>query len=184
MQSTCRQRQRLLDLADDVPPCGRRRWPRPMSEPTLVAMTTSSCRPRRAIQRPMIAADSPPLCPGTQREYEFCGVDQVEAGVDAGVEQRERRRLVRRPAEHVAAERERRDREAGTAEESAFPWPIPRKGSVFGRDPKARDERCPELGGARQHQGVRKNPAHCNFGDDLAQSQLHCALSNYSIANA
>ena len=41
-----------------------------MSEPILVAMTTSSCRPRCAIQRPMIVSDSPPVCPGTQREYE------------------------------------------------------------------------------------------------------------------
>src|SRR6266581_2346720 len=41
-----------------------------MSEPTLVAMTTSSCRPRRAIQCPMIVSDSPPGWPVTQREYE------------------------------------------------------------------------------------------------------------------
>ena len=41
-----------------------------MSEPILVAMTTSSCRPRFAIQRPMMVSDSPPACPGTQREYE------------------------------------------------------------------------------------------------------------------
>src|SRR5512144_2285846 len=42
-----------------------------MSEPTFVAMTTSSWRPRRPIQRPMIVSDSPPRCPVTQREYEF-----------------------------------------------------------------------------------------------------------------
>jgi hypothetical protein len=41
-----------------------------MSEPTLVAMITSSCRPRRAIQRPMTVSDSPPWWPVTQREYE------------------------------------------------------------------------------------------------------------------
>src|SRR6476619_2211324 len=41
-----------------------------MSEPTFVAMTTSSWRPRAAIQRPMIVSDSPPWWPVTQREYE------------------------------------------------------------------------------------------------------------------
>src|SRR5689334_23171556 len=33
-------------------------------------MITSSWRPRRAIQRPMIVSDSPPWCPVTHREYE------------------------------------------------------------------------------------------------------------------
>src|SRR5215471_3260899 len=41
-----------------------------MSEPTLVAMITSSCFLRRAIQRPITVSDSPPSCPFTQREYE------------------------------------------------------------------------------------------------------------------
>ena len=44
------------------------------------------------------------------------GVDQVEAIVDEGIEQVERRGLVGGPAEHVATEGERRDREAAAAE--------------------------------------------------------------------
>src|SRR5438552_4698070 len=43
-------------------------------------------------------------------------VDQVEAGADEGVEQPERHRLVRRPAEHIAAQGERRDLESGITE--------------------------------------------------------------------
>jgi len=44
------------------------------------------------------------------------GVDEIETRVGERVEQRERRRFVGRPAEDVAAERERRDRQTGTTE--------------------------------------------------------------------
>ena len=44
------------------------------------------------------------------------GVDGVEAGVDEGVEQGERGRLVDVPAEHIAAQHQRRDVEIGVAE--------------------------------------------------------------------
>src|SRR3546814_7441610 len=56
------------------------------------------------------------------------GVDCVEAGVEEAVEQVEGRLLVRRPAEHVAAEDDRGDVQAGPAECALCPgnsegWP-------------------------------------------------------------
>jgi hypothetical protein len=48
------------------------------------------------------------------------GVDQVEPGVDEGIQQQKRSRLVDRPAEHVAAESEWRDLESGTPQLAFF----------------------------------------------------------------
>ena len=53
---------------------------------------------------------------GLPSRIDVGGVDAVEAGADKGVEQRERGLLVRRPAEHVAAEDERRDLQSASAE--------------------------------------------------------------------
>jgi hypothetical protein len=47
------------------------------------------------------------------------GVDEIHAGVDPGIEQAEGQRLVDGPAEHVAAEAERRDLEIRAAEARA-----------------------------------------------------------------
>jgi len=44
------------------------------------------------------------------------GVDQIEAGIDEGVQQCKRGLLVRTPAKHVAAKRDGGHFEAGTAE--------------------------------------------------------------------
>jgi len=49
----------------------------------------------------MMASDSPPLCRDPARIDIGC-VDEGEAGIDEGVEQPVRGRLVGRPAEHVA----------------------------------------------------------------------------------
>ena len=95
--------------------------PAPISMPTLVAMTTRSRLPRLFSQLPMIVSDSPPWWPGHPARVDVGGVDEVEAGVDEGVEQRERGRLVGRPAEHVAAEAERRDRECRSGRVVAYP---------------------------------------------------------------
>ena len=40
------------------------------SEPTLVAITTSSRLPRAAVHSPMIVSDSPPEFPGMRHMYE------------------------------------------------------------------------------------------------------------------
>jgi hypothetical protein len=53
------------------------------------------------------------------------GVDQVEAVADEGIEHCERRSLVGRPAEHVAAEGERRDHEATAAERALLHTDLP-----------------------------------------------------------
>jgi hypothetical protein len=42
--------------------------PSPPAKPTLVAISTSSRRPRRASHSPMIVSLSPPLLPGAQAE--------------------------------------------------------------------------------------------------------------------
>jgi len=54
--------------------------------------------------------------PGHPARVHVGGVDEVHAGVDPGVEEAKRHLLVDGPAEDVAAEADRRDIEAGTAE--------------------------------------------------------------------
>ena len=96
--------------------------------PTLVARTTRS---RLALALSQLADDRLRLAAGVARHparVHVGGVDEVEAGVDERVEQRKRGGLVGGPAEHVAAEGERRDLEAGSAErtkahEVSLGWP-------------------------------------------------------------
>ena len=70
-------------------PCARV-LPSPMSAPTLVAITTLSRLPLALSQLPMMVSDSPPLMARHPARIAVGGVDGVEAGVDEGVEQRER----------------------------------------------------------------------------------------------
>ena len=84
--------------------------------PTLVAITTLSrlpvCLQPLADDRLGLAA----LVARDPARVDVGRVDQVEAGLDEGVEQLERGRLVGGPAEDVAAEGERPDLGAGLAE--------------------------------------------------------------------
>ena len=84
--------------------------PGSISEPTLVTMTTRSLFFLAFIHLPMIVSDSPPLLPGPPGRIGIGRVDTVEAQIDEGIEHGEGRLFVRRPAEHIAAEHERRNR--------------------------------------------------------------------------
>jgi hypothetical protein len=80
--------------------------------PTLVKISTWSRREPAAEDGLGFAARVAGYPPGVH----VGGVDGVEAGVHEDVEQREAARLVDGPAEHVAAEDERGDLQAGVAE--------------------------------------------------------------------
>src|SRR5512140_1859514 len=68
MQSVCSRRSES-SAAWRLYACFNPVFPSPMSRPTLLASTTLLRRPPRFSHLPITVSDSPPLWPGTQREY-------------------------------------------------------------------------------------------------------------------
>src|SRR5450759_3988679 len=94
--------------------------PDPMSSPTLLAITTLSRLPLRLSQLPNNGFRFAALVAGYPARIGVGGVDGIEAGVDKGIEDGERSRLVDVPAEHIAAQHQRRDVQFGLAEPAKF----------------------------------------------------------------
>ncbi len=154
MWSVPRRRQRVLALLDQpaagvalrVAVVGHAPW-------ALVASTTLSRLPARAL--PTISSDSP-------RGVDVGGVDEVDAGVERGVDDGDALVVVRvaERAEHHGAEAERADLDAGAPERAVLHrvLPVPRRPSGRPYPGWHRSKRA-EWGGGVLGEGSRSPPS-------------------------